>query len=194
MYRISSGDMDAKSQEISFLDLLAMTRQFEATDSRDRIYDLLGIATTNSDPEAGKLFMEPDYPFETEDIYRTLAQKTVRSDGLLRLLSSVQHGPEIADNLPSWLPQWDKAYTSTLFPFFTNSITPSSHCQQPEYPLVSGDTIRVNGRRVSAVYEVLPRALSDPDEKSCHPLTQANGTNCLISSTPPTAKCDSASH
>jgi hypothetical protein len=172
IYRISQGDVDADPAKISFLDLLAMTRQFEATNPRDHIYSLLGIATTDSNPGAGELYMEPNYRLEREDVYRELAQKAVHSGDLLKLLSSVQHGPEIADNWPSWIPQWDKVYTSTLFPFFTDSITPSSPYQSLEYPCVEGDTLKVKGCQVSAVHQVLPRLLLEPENNFFSPFSE----------------------
>lgn len=72
MYRISlnMSDLPPLSLSIPFVKLLGLTRQFEAKDPRDRAFGLLGLPTNDSDPDSGRLFIEPDYNLSTTEIYR----------------------------------------------------------------------------------------------------------------------------
>ncbi|KAF2437157.1 HET-domain-containing protein [Tothia fuscella] len=61
IFRIAANGMLWPTLSLSFHRLLELTRQFKATDERDRSFGLLGIRTTDCDPENGDLFIEPDY-------------------------------------------------------------------------------------------------------------------------------------
>ncbi|KAH6884401.1 heterokaryon incompatibility protein-domain-containing protein [Thelonectria olida] len=154
MYRISQGDVTVKPHLLPFLHLLAMTRQFGATDPRDRIYGLLGLATTDSELDNGLLYVQPDYSLSLEDVYRQLAYRVIGTDKSLRLLSCVQHGPEICESWPSWIPRWEKVYSSSLTPFNVDDTTSPSTIPT-EHRLVGKDILQVNGVHVSTIQEVL---------------------------------------
>lgn len=53
IYSLSHGREE--QQHVSFLQLLTLTRAFEATDFRDKVYGILGIPTEDTDPDAGDL-------------------------------------------------------------------------------------------------------------------------------------------
>ncbi|KAI5464360.1 heterokaryon incompatibility protein-domain-containing protein [Mariannaea sp. PMI_226] len=154
MYRISQGDVTVPPQKLSFLHLLAITRQFGATDPRDRIYGILGLATTDADPDSGDLYIKPDYSIPTDEVYRQLAYKVLETDKSLRLLSCVQHGPEISEKWPSWIPQWGSIYNTALGPF--HRAATSSTATRTEFRLISKNVLQVQGFHVSTVREVLP--------------------------------------
>jgi hypothetical protein len=118
MYRITQGDSDFTPLSMTFFRLMGLTRQFETSEPRDRIYGLLGIPTTDSNPDRDVFFMQPDYSRDVEAIYWDLALKIFQQDSQLRLLSSVQHGPCLSEDdiLPSWVPRWDKVHTHSLIP------------------------------------------------------------------------------
>jgi hypothetical protein len=59
MFRMSRMS-DLPPIELGFIQLLRITRQFEVSDTRDRVYGLLGIQCTDNYPNKGKLFLEPD--------------------------------------------------------------------------------------------------------------------------------------
>ncbi|KAK3367646.1 heterokaryon incompatibility protein-domain-containing protein [Podospora didyma] len=84
--------------------------RFDSTDPRDRIYALLGVPFSGNDPDTGP-FLVPDYSQSVETVYIHAAQRILQQDQNLRLLSVVQHGPELDDTspYPSWVPQWNKA-------------------------------------------------------------------------------------
>ncbi|KAH6620861.1 hypothetical protein B0J18DRAFT_209691 [Chaetomium sp. MPI-SDFR-AT-0129] len=138
MFRLSTMS-DLPPLTLSFIQLLRLTRQFEVTDVRDRIYGLLGIRTTDNDPEAGLLFLRPDYSISECELWKRLATKVIGESQNLSLLSSVQYttgGLEAGNSaserlfasmlsdvryptepLPSWVPHWDFVYRSTLAPW-----------------------------------------------------------------------------
>lgn len=118
-------------QLISFLQLLTLTRPFVATDFRDKIYGILGIPTTDSDPDAGEPFLQPDYTKTLSEVYIDCSLAIIRRSRSLRLLSYVQHGQlpsQVADissliaaddtlvKVPSWVPRWHQYFARTLAP------------------------------------------------------------------------------
>ncbi|KAK0732921.1 hypothetical protein B0T26DRAFT_758192, partial [Lasiosphaeria miniovina] len=117
MYRISQAELDMRPLMLSFSHLVAMTRHFQATDPRDRIFGLLGLPATDSDPDNGQLFVEPDYSLPPQTVYRDYAHKALRSDTSLTLLSSVQHGFSLTSSCGTWIPQLDRDYTRSLASF-----------------------------------------------------------------------------
>lgn len=118
MYRISQGDSDFAPLSMNFFRLMSLTRQFESSEPRDRIYSLLGIPTTDSKPDKGVLFVQPDYSRDIDAIYWDLALNFLEADSDYQLFSSIQHGPTLPedDSLPSWVPRWDKVFTHSLLP------------------------------------------------------------------------------
>jgi hypothetical protein len=100
---------------------MALTRQFEVTGDRDRVFGLLGLKTWDADPDNGRFFMEPDYSLSVEQVYHEVVARTLRKNKNLRILSSVQHGSysnqhEYVDTLtlPSWVPQWNSVFCQSL--------------------------------------------------------------------------------
>lgn len=110
-------------QLVSFLQLLTLTRPFVASDSRDKIYGILGIPTKDSDPDAGEPLLEPDYTKTLSEVYIDCALAIIRKTQSLRLLFYVQHGQlssQAADDtlikVPSWVPRWHQYFARTLAP------------------------------------------------------------------------------
>jgi hypothetical protein len=137
MYRIS-GLSDLPAPELSFVELLRLTRQFDVTDPRDRVYGLLGMKTTDNDPGAGAMFLEPDYTITQNELWKRLAWKSIQLTGKLSILSSVQYSigsfesehalgkrnfdwlddvNKSKDLIPSWIPHWQIVYRTTLTPW-----------------------------------------------------------------------------
>jgi len=137
MFRLSPMS-DLTPLSLSFIQLLRLTRQFEVTDVRDRVYGLLGIRTSDNDPDKGALYLEPDYSISDCELWKRLATKAICESRNLSLLSSVQfttgglqagYSPETdiegilsrdrfpSQPLPSWVPHWDIVYRATLAPW-----------------------------------------------------------------------------
>lgn len=127
MYWLSQ---DNKSQQyLPFLTLLALTRQFMATDFRDKIYGILGIPTTDSNPDAGEPFLRADYTETLSEVYIRCALAIIQKTQSLRLLSYVEHdqlptrtsdfserikADDTLVKVPSWVPRWHAHSASTL--------------------------------------------------------------------------------
>ncbi|KAF4314297.1 Heterokaryon incompatibility [Botryosphaeria dothidea] len=163
MYALSLGS--DKHDPVSFLHLLTLTRQFRVSDPRDRIYALLGLPTIDSDPDNGILYVDPDYTKTTQDVYEILARKMVISSQGLRTLSAVQHGLEVQEHVPSWVPQWDHLFTYTLAQAggsLKNHAASASLLAS--LPRVNGPILSVDGLEfdtVAQISDVLPDSL-DP--------------------------------
>jgi hypothetical protein len=157
-YRISLGKLDLDPLKFSFSSLLALTRQYEATDPRDRIFGLLGIPTTDSDPDHGEFFMEPDYSLSAHEVYRNLAFKVLRLANTPSLLSSVQHGDDIDKSWPTWIPQWEKVYTTTLAPSERAEGHRGASLDIPgEFSITQPSTLDVRGLELYTVVNTLPK-------------------------------------
>lgn len=105
---------------VSFYDLLCETRPFEATDSRDKVFALVGIPTADADPEGSQCFVEPDYSKTTEEVFIDVAKRILAgSPDSLHLLGAVQHEPygdEPTASLPTWVPNWTLFHSRSLVP------------------------------------------------------------------------------
>jgi len=74
-------------------------KPLEATDARDKIYGLLGLA---SDSE--KLGISPDYKKSTTDVYTDVARALI-ADGHTTILAWCQQ-PTSVEQFPSWVPDF----------------------------------------------------------------------------------------
>ncbi|KAJ4371627.1 hypothetical protein N0V83_004847 [Neocucurbitaria cava] len=84
----------------SLLYLLCVFSESKASDPKDKIYGLLGLATD-------KVRIEPDYNKSVEDVYIETAKRIITSSGNLDLLNAsgiLNEGSEY--HLPSWVPDW----------------------------------------------------------------------------------------
>ncbi|OAG36556.1 hypothetical protein AYO21_09213 [Fonsecaea monophora] len=99
---------------IGFIELLAKCRRSYATDARDKIYGLLGLAPTEVTQE-----LEPTYEISAEVLFTETAVKLIESSNSLLLFGQISphklRGRKTA--LPTWVPDWD---------------SPGSHCADIE--------------------------------------------------------------
>ncbi|KAF4543274.1 Heterokaryon incompatibility protein [Lasiodiplodia theobromae] len=136
----------------SFLHLLMVTRRFKCTRSVDRIYALLGIKTSDTDPDEGNFYMVPDYAKDKEDVYEEFAVRIMNTSRDMTLLSAVQHGPHLSESTKSWVPQWDKSYTRTVVSAHAPGMkfSASRHLEQSP-PSFHDSTLIVHGLEVDIV-------------------------------------------
>jgi hypothetical protein len=87
------------------LDLLELFRPCLATDGRDKIYALLGLASAfETDDFASAI--EPDYGRDSESIFADFARHVLSQSKSLRILQNVDWQKQRATSLPSWVPDW----------------------------------------------------------------------------------------
>jgi hypothetical protein len=135
MFR-SSSQSDLPPVKFNFKLLLRLTRQFEVTDPRDRLYGRLTITTDDNNLERGELFTKPDYTIKPDELRTSTAVKGMIVTNDLSLLSCVQYQTDKLVNdssrrpssgykgrftlhfqkktLPSWMPQWDHVFQATI--------------------------------------------------------------------------------
>lgn len=153
-----------------------MTRQFDVTDSRDRVYGLLGLQATDNDPKNGKLIVVPDYTISAAEIFYKLSVMMIQRSNSLRLLSSVQHPAvgyeqdgepkEISfdTSYPSWSPQWDTVTTSTIAPWdLDDSYNAAEGFPLQINPKSAPGRLQVHGLHVAEITEVLPFMMNNLD-------------------------------
>ncbi|KAI0444870.1 heterokaryon incompatibility protein-domain-containing protein [Xylaria telfairii] len=154
------GDLK-QNKLVSFLELLALSWQFKSSDTRDRVYGLLGVPTTDSNPTLGDVFIQPDYTKSDAEIYHRCAFEIIQKTHSLRLLLHVQttRYPRSEDryrDLPSWVPRWNRYILPMIAPseqvpsFNACAALPSSP------PRVENDTLFAQGRKLSQVQIVDP--------------------------------------
>jgi hypothetical protein len=100
--------------------LLRSTQDCQATDSRDKVFALLGLSSEN-DQHA----VHPDYTKSTVEVYTGVTRHIIRSENSLNILMYFK--PSELPGLPSWVPDF------TLSSYL-------SHLDRPAGKGASGDT------------------------------------------------------
>lgn len=78
------------------LDLADRCRELEATDPRDKIYALLGLAEDDQ--------FEVDYDESVREVYQRFAVACIERSGTLGILNFVIGS--YRNDIPSWVPDW----------------------------------------------------------------------------------------
>ncbi|CAD6503703.1 BgTH12-03361 [Blumeria graminis f. sp. triticale] len=92
--------------------LLQLTRNFTASDPRDKIYSLLSVASLKN-----SALFQPRYDMSVSDTYITFTLAMIHDEGNLNvLLSSGEEGRN--KDLPSWCPDWNCKRGVTLIGFY----------------------------------------------------------------------------
>ncbi|MCJ1438051.1 hypothetical protein MMC27_007438 [Xylographa pallens] len=89
---------DPNHYQLKLSYLLSARRPCLATDPRDKVFALVGIAN-----DAQELL--PDYSKSLTDVYLQTAEHIFSTDGNITLLSEVK-GLQLGSGLPSWVPDW----------------------------------------------------------------------------------------
>lgn len=106
---------EALSERCSYLELLAMSRMFSATDARDKVFALLGIPTTDADVERGALFLMPNYAQSLDEVYSICARRIIETSENFGIFSHVQHGDSAhLEEHQSWVPYWNSNFSRPI--------------------------------------------------------------------------------
>jgi hypothetical protein len=76
-----------------FLNVMVSIWLFDSTDLRDRVFALLGLHNSDSDPDNDALLLDPDYSLSTSQVYLALARRLLEREQTLRLFGAAQHDP-----------------------------------------------------------------------------------------------------
>lgn len=90
-------------KEPGLLDLVAMCRNVQCTDPRDRVYALLGLA---NDVSSQDLEVMPDYALTIEEVYKGFSIWNLSHTKDLRCLSYSSLSSRSQLSLPSWVPDY----------------------------------------------------------------------------------------
>jgi hypothetical protein len=151
--------------DASFFHLLVSTRIQSASDPRDKVYGILGLPTSDSDPETSP-FIVPDYSLSKTEVYTEIAEKILIEHQEIDLLATVQHGPTLSTDWPSWIPDWTSTITNYLcHPLRNTSQDTQAVVNKPSCVtcnITSSDVshISVRGITISTVQSLLENAFS----------------------------------
>lgn len=96
----------------SFVNILAVTRPYHATNQRDHVYAFLGHPTATGGTANKGSIVTVDYKKSTDDVYLATATRLLKTDeNPWTVLSCVDHKPDspsLSGQRPSWVPRWDE--------------------------------------------------------------------------------------
>jgi hypothetical protein len=93
----------------TLIEILTATRSLESSDSRDKIYSLLGIVQHKgkTSDESQPTAIIPDYTAPVRKLFAEVARLAILQTKTLEILSHVGRRPtQEADALPAWVPDW----------------------------------------------------------------------------------------
>ncbi|KAH7007120.1 heterokaryon incompatibility protein-domain-containing protein [Ilyonectria destructans] len=149
------------------LDKLGLAREALATDQRDKMYCMLGLA---SDGSAFSHLVS--YSKDVETVYEDFARLFVERDQAMQMLYQVDSRVSNALKLPTWVPDWSRAANESLLGHKPKDLGKYAASKE-EVPIIQlsqvDSTLRVNG----ALFDTITR-LSKPLH---HESTKVNQTD-----------------
>jgi hypothetical protein len=89
------------SSKLPLLDLLSLGQKFHATDPRDKVYALLGLAV-----DRDVLGLQPNYEIEASSVFLQTALRIIEVGRSLDILSWAS--PHRGSTFPCWVPDWSR--------------------------------------------------------------------------------------
>lgn len=103
--------MRSMRQPIDLQSALIYCLRFKATDPRDKLFALLGLATDANDP-----VLRPNYTASVREVFTASSRYMMTTNKSLRILhiAGIGWSRQIQD-LPSWVPDWSAPHRVTIF-------------------------------------------------------------------------------
>jgi hypothetical protein len=116
--------LDKSIQPLHLVEFLALGNEYEATNPRNKVYALLGLAATGSR-------LQPSYKLPVETVYANATRYVINESQDLAILAAVeerQDGTNSRNNysLPSWVPNFNiPAYAHFRLPLVAANLPPT---------------------------------------------------------------------
>jgi len=185
-------DLSSSNDVWELQSLLHSTRAFQATDARDKVFALFGLAGESRSPDTWPTALMPNYNRSTRDVYSEVTLYCIEKTGTLSILSQVERGSDANDDpdepaYPSWVPRWnhpqlasslhvyDVVKTASRWKLLTEKFSRASKDIPASLDRDSPPgVLRLEGIRVSHVEACLP--VMSPDETSTGSSTVSLGS------------------
>ncbi|KAF2684704.1 HET-domain-containing protein [Lentithecium fluviatile CBS 122367] len=167
-------DLSSSSDVWELQSLLHSTRAFQATDARDKVFALFGLAGESRSPDSWPKALMPNYNRSTRDVYTEVTLYCITKTGRLSILSQVERSSDAREDsdgkdYPSWVPRWNLPQLSSAFNAYDVTqngsrwklLTERFNRSSKSFP-ISLDSysppgvLRLEGVRVSMVESCLP--------------------------------------
>lgn len=124
------------AEPFELLEVLSCTLLLQATDPRDKLYSLLGVVAA---ARKGSPVEKPDYTISSDVLFKRTAASQLKEKGSLKFLSFVEHGSDLTELVPSWVPRWSRPPTgrNPFAQYSKNFATTGS--SKPVYRLAGND-------------------------------------------------------
>lgn len=147
-------DIRLQKKHLSLQFMLLSTLEFKASDWRDKVFALLGIAT-RPDHKA----MDPDYTKSPEEVYTLTAKYLLTHYQDLSVLSAAGTGrPRSFPNLPSWASDWGTEFRAPSLAFVSESagFSATKNLISPWPTIVQPTTLVLQGMIIDIVDKLAP--------------------------------------
>jgi hypothetical protein len=147
--------------DISLHWLLIASRDYKATDPRDKIFALMGVVT-NLD----SIGLSVDYSLPAEEVYKKLAIHSMTIWNSLLYLSSAGLKDASPDNrLPSWVPDWSHDNERRTSLAASNCFNASWTSKAVVSVSNNKEILTIRGFAIDTIYKVTngARKLQEPD-------------------------------
>jgi hypothetical protein len=154
--------------KLTFLQLLRLTTNFEASDPRDAIFALLGLETKDHHPQ--KLpFIKADYRMDAETLFRKVAERFLTQSEPLKFIVNSEYWPKglytstrKQGSDPSWVPRWGSKAGFMLCPWsLEDGFSPAEGMDFQRKDTDDGSHLIVRGIELSTVLFCLPEYRTD---------------------------------
>jgi hypothetical protein len=154
--------------------LLYSTYAFQATDARDKVFALFGLAAESRSPDSWPKVLMPNYNRSIRDVYTEVTLYCIRTTRTLSILSQVErtsdvNGDSDGSTYPSWVPRWnlprlasslnvyDVAHNASGWKHLTEKFNlASKRIPASIDPCLSPGVLRLAGLHISTVESCLP--------------------------------------